>query len=831
MSTARQIGIHCLKRFKYITMKSTADLLKYKIIAISVIVFEVIVIVCCQTPPSDTKVVDSKKTINPNGRNDAWGFIGFGGGGATFYPALSPHNSKVAFVSCDMTASYSTTNGGSSWRMFTLHGVIQNYIFDPLDSTVVYALVRGHSSGLFRSVDTGNTWKLLYPAPEEVTGNVAKGDHADEAIVTKDSIRRNVMALAVDPENSAKLYAVIQVNEAKAFYVSDDGGMHWNKEKELEATAMNIYVVPRSPKENRTVYITGKQTVTVRKNGTWTINKGPEGVKSLTEFASGFDQSKNAFIIYAISGKSYFNPEGDPSGIYFTDNGGVTWQNRQHGLVGMTAKDMPVPEWRSIATSALHPEVVYISYANLQVDKDTTCIGVAKSLDYGVTWTLVWKDKLVKGGDRHAANLEGGWINERYGPTWGENPFSIAVSAVNPDVCYTTDFGRVIKTEDGGRVWTQVYTKKKTNGGWTSRGIEVTCSYGVVFDPFNENHVFITNTDVGLMESHDRAESWNSATKDNGIPKGWINSTYWLTFDPDVKGRAWAAMSGIHDLPRPKMWRRNKVSGFNGGIVETMDGGKTWKPISAQIGEGAMTHILLDPSSDKSFRTLYACAFGKGVYKSTDGGKTWQQKNNGITGKEPFAWRIIRRESDGVLFLIVNRRSDDGSIGNELDGALYRSKDSAETWEKISLPAETNAPMGLAVDPEHQGRLIMSAWGRVSPGHFSSDIGGGIFVSDDEGKSWTAVLSQDQHVHDITYDPRIKTFYACGFTGSAYKSRDAKTWERIPGYNFKWGRRVDMDPKDPEKIFVLTFGGGVWYGPASGDPNALEDIINPARIY
>ncbi len=781
----------------------------------------------CQSPSTDTLPVDAKKITNPNGRNDAWGFIGFGGGGATFYPAVSPHNPKVAFVSCDMTGSYSTTNGGLSWRMFTLHGVIHNYVFDPLDSSVVYALVGNHSGGLFKSEDAGNTWKLLYPAPEDVTGIVAKGDHADEVMVTKDSTERNVTSLAIDPENSKKLYATIQINETNAFYMSDDGGMRWDKQKDLQEEAMNIYVVPGSPKESRTVYITSKQTITVRKNGEWTVNDGPEGVKSLTEFGGGFDQSKNVFVIYATSGKSYFNPKGDPSGIYFTDDGGATWQNRQHGLVNMTAKNMPLPEWRSVATSALHPEVVYISYANLHVDKDTTCIGVAKSVDYGMTWTLVWKDKLVKGGDLHATNLDGGWINERYGPTWGENPFSIAVSAVNPDVCYTTDFGRVIKTEDGGKSWKQVYTKKKTNGGWTSRGIEVTCSYGVVFDPFDENHVFITNTDVGLMESNDRAESWNSATKENGIPKGWINSTYWLTFDPEVKGKAWAAMSGIHDLPRPKMWRRNKVSDFNGGIVETLDGGKTWKPISAQIGEGAMTHILMDPSSDKSSRTLYACAFGKGVYKSTDGGKTWQQKNNGIAGKEPFAWRIIRRESDGVLFLIVNRRSDDGSIGNELDGALYRSSDGAETWGKISLPPETNAPMSLAVDPEHPGRLIMSAWGRVTPGHFSSDIGGGIFVSDDDGKSWNTVLSQDQHIHDITYDPRVKTFYACGFTGSAYKSLDAKTWERIPGYNFKWGRRVEFDPQDPRKIFILTFGGGVWYGPAAGDKNAPEDIINP----
>jgi photosystem II stability/assembly factor-like uncharacterized protein len=361
--------------------------------------------------------------------------------------------------------------------------------------------------------------------------------------------------------------------------------------------------------------------------------------------------------------------------------------------------------------------------------------------------------------------------------------------------------------------------------------LEVTTGYSVVFDPFHDSHLFITTTDIGLMESNDGGKSWRSASKNNGIPKEWVNSTYWLEFDPEVNGKAWAVMSGTHDLPRPKMWRRKGVAGFNGGILETEDGGKSWRPVSAQIGEAAITHILVDPASPKTSRTLYACAFGKGVYKSIDGGNTWKQKNIGIAVKEPFAWRITRREPDSVLFLVLSRRSEDGSIGNEMDGALYRSKNGAENWEKISLPAGTNAPTSLVVDPGHPGRLLLSAWGRVMPGRFSPDTGGGIFLSEDDGKSWIRVPLQDEHIHDITYDPRIKTFYACGFTGSAYRSTDLKSWERIRGYNFKWGKRVEIDPRDPEKIFIITFGGGVWYGPASGDPGAPEDIFNPVTIY
>ena len=785
-----------------------------------IVVFPIVLFQSCTNRlPEQSKIPTSVK--NPNGRNDSWGFVGYGGGGAMFYPAVSPHNPDFAMVACDMTGSFVTKNGGESWRMFNLRGPVDYFVFDPLDSNIVYA----KSIALFKSFDDGNTWSIFYPQPSMVSGIISKGDHASEIIVTRDSTRREVLAFAVDPDNSQKLYAAISTDHTVAFYFSDDTGMHWTKEKELDDRPKNIFILPSSPKDNRTVYVTGKTTIMRRETGIWKTVQGPPEVNQLTEFTAGFDAQRNRFVIYAISGKSYFNPEGDKSGIYYTADGGDTWENRQQGLLQFAVKGAETPEFRSIATSAFNPNVVYVSYNNLKVHNDTTCLGVAKSEDFGKTWKLSWKDFLTKGGNIPALNFKSGWVNERFGPTWGENPFSLGVSANHPDVCYGTDFGRTVKTPNGGKTWEQVYTKKKEGGGWISRGLEVTTGYSVVFDPFDKNHVFIANTDVGLMESNDGGESWKSATLNNGIPREWVNSTYWLTFDPQVKGKAWAVMSGTHDLPRPKMFRKNGTAGYKGGIVATENGGKSWKPISAEIGEGAFTHIFIDPASPKESRTLYACGFGKGVYKSMDGGKTWNQKNKGIQGKEPFAWRIEKRDKDGALFLIVCRRSEDGSIGNDGDGAVYRSDDGAETWTKISLPAETNAPMSLTIDPVNQDSFVLSAWGRNTKGKFSEDIGGGIFISADDGKTWQQTLKKDQHIHDVTFDPGNNTYYACGFNGSAYRSEDrGKNWLRIKGYNFKWGKRVDIDPRHPEKIFIITFGGGVWYGPAKGDEGAIEDI-------
>jgi photosystem II stability/assembly factor-like uncharacterized protein len=753
-----------------------------------------------------------------------WDKVGPGGGGAMFWPAISPHDPDYAYVACDMTGSYVTYNGGMSWRMFNLHGGVSFFTFDQANPAVVYAC----SIALFKSADSGKTWKIVYPVPSEVAGIISKGDHAEESVVMRDSTRREVLALAVDPANSLKLHAAISIDGNTGYYISDDQGDSWLKVRNIEKEVKNIFIDPASSLDDRTIYFTCSNEVIAREKGKWSTNYGVPGVNRLNEYCAGFDSLKEKLIIYSISGKSYFNPDGDPSGIYFSENGGKTWENRQEGLIKLNQPGALPPEWRAIATCASDPSFVYVSYSGLNGSKDTICSGVAKSEDYGKTWDLVWQDRRTRNGDISTSNYKKGWIDEQFGPGWGENPFSIAVAPHYPDICFTTDFGRAIKTADGGKTWEQIYTDKKEGYGWISRGLDVTTGYNIVTDPFDHFHRFLANTDIGLLESNDGGESWISVTKDNGIPRGWMNSTYWLVADPEVKGRWWGAMSDVHDLPRPKMWRRRSTESYEGGIVYSENGGKTWQPVSNDIGEAAITHLLIDPDSDKRSRIIYACVFGRGVYKSIDGGKTWNQKNNGIEGKEPFAWRITRNNKSGEIFLVICRRSDNGSYGDENDGAVYRSDNGGESWKRMILPEGTNGPMSIELDPDNPERMILSAWGRVSPGQFTPDSGGGIFLSADDGKTWRQTLATDQHIHDITIDTRNNSWYACGFNGSAYRSDDrGETWNRLKGYNFKWGKRVEPDPDDPEKIYVITFGGGVWHGPAKGDESSCEDIVSP----
>jgi photosystem II stability/assembly factor-like uncharacterized protein len=242
------------------------------------------------------------------------------------------------------------------------------------------------------------------------------------------------------------------------------------------------------------------------------------------------------------------------------------------------------------------------------------------------------------------------------------------------------------------------------------------------------------------------------------------------------------------------------------------------------MDETAATHILLDPNSPVDARVLYVTGFGRGVYKSTDGGKTWSLKNQGITQTQPFAWRL-QLASDGTLYVVIARRSEDGSIGNEKDGALYVSKDGAEHWQKVQLPKDVNGPNSLTADPKSPQRLYLSTWARASGTHGD---GGGIFLSEDGGHIWRQILDRDRHVYDVTIDPHDPdVIYASGFESSAWRSSDrGEHWSRIPGFNFKWSYRVIPDPADRNKVYVSTFGGSVWHGSLLGRDEPV-DIATP----
>ncbi len=556
--------------------------------------------------------------------------IGPGGGGAMFNPTISPHDSNTVLISCDMTGSYITHDGGRTWRMFNLRGVVDFFVFDPRDAKTMYA----HATGLWRSTDGGEQWNLVYPSPSSVKG-------------------------------------------VPALFISRDYGKSWQKQASLPDVPRRLWVDPHSAANARTLFLASAHAIVVSSAGGVRTQPLPAAV---TDISLGFGSGAPP-TIYATS----------EQGIFVSNDGGANWHKSD--LPGEGAKV------RAIATSLRHPETAYVSYDHLTLD-GKTWFGVAKTTNSGADWQLVWKES-----DAAGKNVKDDWITERFGPAWAENPLNLAVAEQDANLAYGTDLGRTMRTTDGGGTWTAVYSRKVDDAGWTSLGLDVTNGYGIHFDPFDLRRQFITYTDIGLFRSEDAGVSWASSTA--GVPSEWLNTTYWVVFDPEVRGRMWSVNSYTHDLPRPKMWRHNSVLNYKGGVCISDDGGKNWTKSNTGMDESAATHILLDPTSPVNARVLYVAGFGRGVYKSSDGGRSWALKNNGITQEQPFAWRLARSSNDR-LYVVVARRSEEGSIGNAGDGALYKSTDGAEHWQPVSLPEGTNGPNGLAIDPRSPDRLYLS---------------------------------------------------------------------------------------------------------------------------
>jgi photosystem II stability/assembly factor-like uncharacterized protein len=723
----------------------------------------------------------------------AWQIIGPGGGGAMFLPTISPHDANVVFVACDMTGSYLTSDAGKSWRMFNLRGRTSLFAFDPLQPQTMYA----YSIGLMRSTDGGLSWQMIYPAPADVRGIALVGDHAEEKVLQISGLQERITALAIDPADSRTLYLAGTSNQQSTLRMSTNWGLTWKVVGSLSSEARAIYVDSHSPPAQRTLYVAGSSKIAVREGGLWREGAAVAGAPFVS-LSGGFAENGGKLVVYAATA----------SATYQSVDGGASWRTLLPGLTP-----------RSVATSLRHPQTAYLSYSGLKKD-GRSYFGVAVTRDSGATWSYPWAESLAP-----ASNVDqGGWINPTFGPGWGEQPFDMGVSPNDPELCYATDYGRTLRTNDGGKSWIAVYSSKTTDSGYSTRGLDVTTAYGVHFDPFDPRHVFISYTDIGLMRSDDGGVSWRS-TVGRGVPQAWRNTTYWMEYDPEVKGRLWAVMSGTHDLPRPKMWRSTAPASFKGGICRSDDGGETWVPQTNGMRETAATHVLLDRRSPKDARVLYVAGFGRGVYKSSDGGASWRLKNRGLPGAEPFAWRLTQ-DRTGTLYVTLARRSEDGSIGNSMDGALYRSRDGAESWEKVSLPEGVNGPNSLSIDPADPARWYLAAWGRKGQ---EKDPGGGIFLTSDAGRSWKPVLDRDAHIYDVTIDPAHPSIlYACGFESNVWRSADrGASWSRVPGYNFKWGHRVIVDPAHPGMIYVTTFGGSVWHGSVAGDRDAAGDIVPP----
>jgi len=719
-------------------------------------------------------------------KREAWESRGLSGGGAMYTPATSPHDPNLMMVSCDMSCAFRSADGGESWDMihhqYLLASTQCRPVFHPSDPDVIFA-VNGWRGELKVSRDRGVTWEPVSEQPP-----------------------RGVRALAIDRGNGNLLLAGSW--ESGSSSVSADGGKSWRGCEGLRGSVVGLHIDQTSPVERRRCFAGTSEGVFRSEDGglTWEqIGEGlPEG--ELRDFAGGSDAERDECVLYCTAESAVV--EGKfVGGVYRSRDGGQTWAQAMGEGIDTEAQErrgrLRVPQYRFVLTTDVRPETVYA--VNERAGQ------VYRSDDGGGSWRPTLFTRMEDAG----FNIEPHYITAETGG-WGETISGVGINPADPDMVMVTDWMCCYVTRDGGRTWGTLHTRRAEGQGaagkgqrWENTGLVVTTVWHYYIDPFEKNRHHIAYTDIGYARSEDAGKTWYWQ---HGRPLR--NTTYEIAFDPEVRGKMWAAFANVHDIPNANIILERHGSSGGGGVGISDDFGVTWGDTSEGLPDSTVMSVVVDPRSPAGSRTLYASVWEHGVFKSVDDGKTWEKKSEGLGAPESNmrVCRIILHE-DGTLFCLVTALMKERVFQAGGPG-LYRSRDGGESWEWINESQPLLWPKDFDVDPRDSGVIYMGA----------ADAGrerdGGLYKTTDGGETWGRVAREARETFGATVDPRrpdwVYMALCEGAPGPAlWLSKDGgETWEAFWGLPFRNVQRVSFDPDDESIIYVCTFGGSVWKGPA-----------------
>ncbi|MBI5365912.1 MAG: hypothetical protein HZA54_02645 [Planctomycetes bacterium] len=732
----------------------------------------------------------------PRGKTGAaagWEAIGLAGGGAMFAPAISPADPKLMMVNCDMSGAYISRDGGRTWRMIH-HAQLQantrcRPAFHPTDRKVVYA-AGGGAGRLMVSRDTGETWQALGNLPDGLRG-----------------------AIALDPERPDAMLAGV----ADAVWRSADAGRTWTRcdGPHGEAVGFAFGLLPGKGGARAAFAATADGVWRSTDGGaTWTEKCRGLPERGLRSFAGGFPpQGKpGPGMLYCALPSRRVNGT-FAGGVYASRDGGETWESAMgEGINREIARfDQwgmgDIAEYHHVLTTPARPLTVWAFNTNTGIPPPHHCAAY-RSDDGGKNWRATFfPDPRWPG-----YNVEENYVTAGVHQAYQSVPNGVAICPSNPDLVLQLDEGNCHITADGGKTWFNGHCRAAAQKGFfSSTGLVVTTTWHHYVDPFEPARRYICYTDIGFARSLDAGASWHWWAEKEQAP--WGNTCYELAFDPQVPGRIWGAFSNVHDIPNDNIISGRHNANGAGGVCVSADFGATWQRSNDGLPEAPCTSLVLDPTSPKGARTLYAGLFGRGLFVSTDDGKSWTERSRGLGG--PANRRVCRviRHADGTLFALVTALREGGRWVAEGPG-LYRSKDKGNTWELIQRTQPLLWPRDFAVDPQDSRRILVGAVDADGKEQ------GGLWRTADGGASWARAARHGAGHFGAAFSPhRPGWIYATlneGADGPAlWLSRDGgATWAPFTELPFRNVQRVEFDPRDQGVVYVCTFGGSVWRGPA-----------------
>ena len=262
-----------------------------------------------------------------------------------------------------------------------------------------------------------------------------------------------------------------------------------------------------------------------------------------------------------------------------------------------------------------------------------------------------------------------------------------------------------------------------------------------------------------------------------------------------------------------------------GGVFKTSDAGISWQPISdGQFKTGSVGAIEVAPSDPN---VVYVgmgetcvrgnASNGDGVYKSLDGGKTW--KNVGLEKTYHIGAVRVHPKNPDIVYVAAL-----GHLwGPNPERGVYRSLDGGQTWKLVLTKSNMAGAVDLAMDPNNP-RVLYAAFWEVSRKPWRFDSGGqgsGLWKSADGGDTWTD-LSHSQGLPKgvegrvaVTLSPanpdRVWAMVEASDGGLFRSDNAGKTWTRVNEQNILRQRawyfsHIFADPKNADVVYALNVG-------------------------
>jgi len=413
----------------------------------------------------------------------------------------------------------------------------------------------------------------------------------------------------------------------------------------------------------------------------------------------------------------------------------------------------------------------------------------------------------------------------------------------NPNIMYAAfATGGLWKTEDGGASWKPLFDQQ-ANLSMGSIALAPS-NPDIIYVGTGEANIFRASLPgIGIYRSMDAGKTFRHLGLDN---TGTISR---IVVHPKDANIVYVAASGNE-------WTYNK----DRGVYLTKDGGKTWMNILYVNEKTGCIDLVMDPSDPN---TLYASMWnrirrrwsdpvpedGDYIYKTTDAGKTWKIINNGLPDTK-YTGRIgiaVSHSNPNVVYAFVDdhEKKRDPKPGETdsyerqvqkvvIGGAIYRSADKGETWQKMGEVHDFFRPFSgtygwvfgqIRVHPKDENKVYA--------------LGVQKAISEDGGKTWkpwnpTDTTGDWTHGdnHALWFDEENPDRIIAGNDGGVTLTNNGGVkwknfFDKIPTTQFY---TVTYDMESPFNVFGAVQDEGTMTGSFLNGPGGQDSTIRRWRM-